>query len=333
MKQLKISVIIPIYNAEKYLPNCLQSCFEQSYKNLEIICINDGSTDASKKIVQKFQEENLNLLYLENSTPCGAGFCRNLGIDHASGDYLMFLDSDDMYALNICAEVAALAQKYQPDIIEFPFMLCDENGQNARRANYCPQRPTGKVELKKYWMMYSTSCWNRAFKTNFIKKNNIRNSTIKTGEDNNFTIPAFLKAQSFYFLNVPGYYYRYVPSSLSRVPIPTLVNIERANKVFEILQKDLIRLDVYDEKQFQLMRICGLIWSVGKNTDKAAYDIVRNYFRSLQLQKKDFEEYNCAKMWNRYAKIKNTPFAFMRVRVTIKYIRDFIRKSFGLVIR
>lgn len=332
MKQPKISIIIPIYNSEKYLQKCLQSCFEQNYKNLEIICINDGSTDASKQIIHKFQEENSNLLYLENRSPHGAGFCRNQGIDRAGGDYLMFLDSDDMYTPNICAEVAALAQKHQPDIIEFPFMLCDENGQNVRSANYCPQMPTGKVELKKYWMMYSTSCWNRAFKTNFIKKNNIRNSTVKTGEDNNFTIPAFLKAQSFYFLNVPGYYYRHVPSSLSRVPTPTLVNIERADKVFEILKKDLMRLGVYDEKQFQMMRICAFIWSIGKNSDKAAYCLVQNYFRSLHLQKKDFEEYNCPKMWNRYTKIKNTSFAYMRLRTAIRGIKDIVRKSFNRLV-
>ena len=89
-----ISVIIPIYNSEKYLDKCIQSVINQSVKNIEIICVNDGSTDSSSLIVQKYltQDDRVKLINKPNG---GLSSARNTGIGFSNGDYLMFVDADD----------------------------------------------------------------------------------------------------------------------------------------------------------------------------------------------------------------------------------------------
>lgn len=97
---MKVSIIVPIYNAEKYLKKCINSILKQTYKNLEIILINDGSTDKSKKIIESFKDKRIIFI---DKTNTGVGNTRNLGIEKSSGDYIMFVDSDDYIELD-CVE-------------------------------------------------------------------------------------------------------------------------------------------------------------------------------------------------------------------------------------
>ena len=90
----KISIIIPIYNAERHLEKCLKSVIEQTYKNLEIILVNDGSTDMSKKICEEYQKKDLRIVLL-NQSNMGPAETRNRGLSIATGEYISFIDSDD----------------------------------------------------------------------------------------------------------------------------------------------------------------------------------------------------------------------------------------------
>ena len=103
----KVSVIIPIYNAEGFLRNCLDSVVNQTLRDIEIICVNDGSTDRSELILSEYRQEDsrIKLIRLENS---GAGAARNRGIRSARGDYIAFLDADDLYP-----EAATLEKLYE----------------------------------------------------------------------------------------------------------------------------------------------------------------------------------------------------------------------------
>ncbi len=94
----KVSVIIPIYNSEKYLEDCLNSVVNQTYKNLEIICVDDYSKDKSISIIKKYKDKRIKIIKMKKNS--GAGTCRNTGIDAATGDYICFLDSDDYWYLD-----------------------------------------------------------------------------------------------------------------------------------------------------------------------------------------------------------------------------------------
>ena len=115
MNNPKITIIIPIYNAEQYLNECLYSVINQSYKNLEILCIDDGSTDNSFKLLKEMQKEDERIIVI-TQTNQGQGTVRNNGINTATGDYVMFLDSDDYLERNACE---ILKNKIQPEMPGF----------------------------------------------------------------------------------------------------------------------------------------------------------------------------------------------------------------------
>ena len=96
MSSIKVSIIIPVYNAERYINECLSSVQRQSLKEIEIICIDDGSTDTSKEIINSFQKSDSRIKYYHQNNQ-GSGVARNYGIDVATGEYIAFLDSDDLY--------------------------------------------------------------------------------------------------------------------------------------------------------------------------------------------------------------------------------------------
>lgn len=112
---IKISIIVPVYQAEQYLPKCVDSLLAQSYKNYEIILVEDGATDGSPKLCDKYAEENpcVKVVHQENR---GAAAARNRGIEAASGDYVAFVDSDDTVSEDYLSFLIKLAEKYQADI-------------------------------------------------------------------------------------------------------------------------------------------------------------------------------------------------------------------------
>ena len=98
----KISIIIPVYNVENYIKQALDSVVNQTFKDIEIICINDCTPDKSFEIVKEYAKNDDRFVLIEQETNQGQGVARNIGIEKASGEYIMFLDPDDWFALNAC---------------------------------------------------------------------------------------------------------------------------------------------------------------------------------------------------------------------------------------
>ena len=120
MDKYKISIIIPVYNVDKYIKKCLDSIVEQTHKNLEIILIDDGSSDNSGKICDEYSKKNkrIKIFHQKNS---GVSVARNKGIDNATGDYIMFVDPDDWIELNACEKLLNKIKKDDLDILVFNF--------------------------------------------------------------------------------------------------------------------------------------------------------------------------------------------------------------------
>lgn len=305
----KISIIMPVYNAEKYLEKAVFSVISQSYKNWELIIVNDGSEDNSWKIIEQYAKQDERIVVLSNPCSLGAGLSRNLAVDCAKGEYLMFLDADDIYNPELCLKVAEVVDAHHPDIIEWPFVLCDENEENIKAADWLPERKNGFIDLKNYWFLYATSLWCRAFKKDFIIENKIKNSNVKSGEDNNFVVPAFLKAKSFYFFDLPeAYLYRQVKKSLSHNAQKN-INFQIHEIIWNLIQKDLIRLNVYNEKFFNLMKFVSAMWSFSFTPlgSRQNYNYLKNMIRDWTLTKDDFEKFNLSQ-YKQYCKIKKHPY-------------------------
>ena len=125
MNSIKVSVIIPVYNAEKYLPECMESILSQTYKNIEIICVDDGSTDSSAKIIKFYQkiDKRINLIQQTNQY---AGAARNHGFDVSGGDYIMFLDADDYFEHNLIEKMVSAIYEKNADIVICQSLGLDE---------------------------------------------------------------------------------------------------------------------------------------------------------------------------------------------------------------
>lgn len=147
----KVSIIVLIYNVEKYLNQCLKSLIEQSYDNIEILCVIDGSTDKSLAICHHFAQTvaRVKIIYQKNSGP---GAARNNGISHADGDFIVFIDGDDFVTADYVQHLVGIQQEYQCDIAVSSYLRMDEKG-----TYFVPFYPN--PEETKYDKAYSASEW------------------------------------------------------------------------------------------------------------------------------------------------------------------------------
>ena len=122
-----ISVIVPVYNVEKYLSQCLDSIINQTYKNIEIILINDMSTDKSKEICEQYAKKDSRIKLINKSTNSGASDSRNLGIENCQGEYITFVDSDDYIDYNFIESLYEVAKNENADIVVGEFYRFVEN--------------------------------------------------------------------------------------------------------------------------------------------------------------------------------------------------------------
>lgn len=136
-KQLKFSVIIPVYNAEKTISRCLQSVIASSYEAVEVIVVNDGSTDSTVEVVEEFVESDKRIMLLSQSN-AGPSSARNKGMEYVSGDVITFVDSDDYIEPNYFDELSAAFIESNADVVYFEFNRVDETG-NIISRHHLPQ--------------------------------------------------------------------------------------------------------------------------------------------------------------------------------------------------
>lgn len=173
----KISVILPVYNSEAYLSATLDSILAQTCDNLEIICINDGSTDSSKDILQSYQLKD-NRIKIISTSNNGPGPARNIGIEAATGDYLTFCDADDYLPPRSFELRMRAALEKNVDIVVGCYREIVDSSEVRLSA------PLGEMKSP-FWMIYASSVvlWNKLFKMDFIKKTSVRFQRLKQGED------------------------------------------------------------------------------------------------------------------------------------------------------
>ena len=127
MKTKEISIIVPIYNAEKFLPEAIESLINQTFKDIEIILVNDGSPDGSQKICEKYAEKDERIIVV-NKENGGLADARNAGMKVATGKYIMFLDADDMFEPDSCENMYKVIEKNNADYVIGNYQNCYEDG-------------------------------------------------------------------------------------------------------------------------------------------------------------------------------------------------------------
>ena len=121
MNKEKVSIILPIYNKEKYLSQALDSLLSQTYKNFEIICVNDASTDGGLDILENYAQKDSRIRIINLEQNSGAANARNVGMQNASGSFLLFLDADDLFEKTLLSDTVRTAEKNNCDIVIFNY--------------------------------------------------------------------------------------------------------------------------------------------------------------------------------------------------------------------
>ncbi len=212
----KISIIIPMYNSEEFLADCLDSIIQQSYENLEIICIDDASTDSTLGIAREFLKIDKRIKILECEKNMGQGHVRNLGIKASQGDFIGFVDSDDVIDKNYYSELYKNIIKHQCDIASGNIIYKITNHyQQGDWPKYRPTKYNGYlIDLKeKILAVYAncnTSACKHLFNRNFIISNDISFLLGVYHEDQYFIAKAFIRANkiSISSASSPNYIYK-----------------------------------------------------------------------------------------------------------------------------
>ena len=211
-----ISVIIPVYNTEKYLTTCLNSIINQTYKNLEIIIVNDGSKDNSLMILKDYAAKDTRIRIIDKENG-GLSSARNAGISQASGKYVLHVDSDDWIELTMCEKLLEVAEKENADIVISDVYFELEKKVLIREEPYS-KKETSESFLKKY-LLHSglNSVWNKLISLSLYRDNNIFHyEDISLGEDSSSLLRLVAKAKQISYINQPFYHYNMKSCGMSR---------------------------------------------------------------------------------------------------------------------
>lgn len=216
---MKLSIIIPVYNVEQYLQSCVQSVITQTYQDLQVILVNDGSTDSSGVLCNQLaqQDSRIQVVHKENG---GLSDARNAGLRVATGDYVAFLDSDDVYLLNDGLELLmALAQAEQPDVLLFQAVDVYPHHQTVRKA-YDEVWIAAHSGMEGFYQLVRTQSFNMSACFQIIRRELLEQHQIYfekglLSEDVDWSLRLWKYVQRVRAINLPMYGYQHREGSIS----------------------------------------------------------------------------------------------------------------------
>ncbi len=253
MRLPKVSVIMPVYNAGIYLKDAVQDLLRQSFEDFELICVDDGSSDQSLEVLSFFSSVDERVLILQQERK-GAGAARNRGMEIAKGKYLLFLDADDRFSVDLLRDAYDRAERFRTDILVYDAGCFDSASDVIIDSDWFTQReciPDSEVfsysDISDNIFLFTSACvWNKLYLTEFIRKNIIRFQEIEYRNDVYFAQISLALANRISFLDRKLVYYRRgrsasVSSRVSRGKKPELVF-----HVVDEVRKKLAELDLLD---------------------------------------------------------------------------------------
>lgn len=236
MKLPMISVIVPVYNTEKFLKASIGSIQKQSYRNWECILVDDGSKDMSGKICDKFAEEDARIRVIHKSN-AGVSSARNAGMDAAHGDYFMFLDSDDELTVDCMSILLATLRENHADIVSA--LRCGDKMELSGNEDVLIWK---NEEALKHSLMdnpYTYAAWAKLYKRELLEGVRFR-SDIRVNEDSLFVFEVLCRKPTFVGLRKAVYQYNYNPGSVSRAVF--------SEKYFDILRVAKIKYKMIQDQ-------------------------------------------------------------------------------------
>lgn len=279
---MKISVIMPVYNSERFLNKAIDSVLQQDFDDFELILVDDGATDGSGKICDEYKEQydNVVVIHKENGGICDA---RNAALDRASGDYISFIDNDDIFLPGLLADNYKLAIDHNADVVRFErrkvIIRVDgkEYIEKRKGLDYIQGMNEGCGVLDKQQLIHQytnirrsgalNGIWNGLYRRSIIEENNIRFDTaIRFGhEDLLFNLQVFSKAKRYVFHNKEyyKYFYRYESSTSAKF------NINKVESIWKVacLENEILKMYGKEHSE-RLNNLAGHIFLIAEHLNR-----------------------------------------------------------------
>lgn len=327
----KVSVIVPCYNVEEYLDECLQSVINQSLKDIEIICVDDGSTDGTldKLNSYKGKDKRIKLLSQQN---LGAGAARNKGMKYARGEYLYFMDADDLCSKELLKSCVEVAKKNDADIVSFHFETFDKDGNREVRKGYHSEWLSNNLDFFNYADCPQRICsilnptpWNKVLRRDFVLKNDLKFEEISSTNDITFSAVSAVKAKKIVLLDRVLYQYRI--NQNTSITAKKSKNLQNVVIAVESVGKQLRKLPYFERIKDSLVRfeadnyIFSLTHYVNDfNTDLARefYNHIHQRFNSIEYE--NFGSVSYKKLHDQYLIIRNNDYDSLKRNLTKKIV-------------
>lgn len=296
---LKISVVVPVFNGEAYIARCIKSVLEQTYHNWELIVVDDGSRDASAQIVQKFVEEDVRIRLIRQKNR-GVSSARNRGIEETAGELLMFLDADDWFEKTAFETVI----QYWDDSIQmllFDYFDVPDNGRKQYRrhfkedvivfgtdeeyrVDYLTLVMSGYYTTKRGTRTLIDAPWGKVWKMDLIKRNGLSfPEDVFACEDQIFCVNVSTKIEKARYLSIPIYNYYINSNSVSQMMhkengerlIVNMINCNRhLKKIFETKEQKIYKSAYY---KYIFCGVKIILWWLAEESDKEKKALGRDY--------------------------------------------------------
>jgi polysaccharide biosynthesis protein, glycosyl transferase family 2,yveR len=315
MNQPLVSIILPVYNAQNHLARCVGSICAQTYRNIEIIILNDGSKDQSLPVCEEFRQKDPRILLVDKANS-GVSDTRNLGLKLASGKYVEFVDSDDYLDPDFTERLVAAAEENEADFVIAPYKMVipagaskpeqvlnkiqDELGvmsvarpPEVREYGFLPagvyDKDTFALRLMDKPASYFYSVlWNKLYRRDILTGNDIQFvSEMRWAEDLVFNLRYIQYAERFVAIDKPGYYYVQNPQSICHTQINAATIVQNKLQVFRYYKDLYTRLGIYEEVRPQLYKF---LVDIAESTYpsgpfKKAIDEAKAYWKEHQSEK------------------------------------------------
>lgn len=340
MSNKKVSVIMPFHNGEEYLNETLKCLFEQTLENFEIICVDDGSTDDTVKRLKKYEKKHPEMTVLEQKK-ANAGVARNLGMSRADGEYLIFLDSDDLFDKNMLKKMYEACKECDADVCVCNANQYDEtakryiNKPQYLRENLLPKQiPFSKDTIGKYILYFTTSVpWNKMIKKEFIDANGLKFQDIERANDQYFSVMTLLLAKKITIVREKLVHYRIkqkenLTAKFSRTPLcayESMLTIKKTLDETGFIDNPDTRC-AFDNKVINLMIYSLNIQSTIEGY-KTLYDVLRNEgFEKLGITLHEKEYYFNPLEYENFKNIMNYSYDEYLLLKNYEY-RDIINRK------
>lgn len=282
MANIKVSIIVPVYNTEKYLRQCLESILAQTLREIEVICVDDGSTDGSPGILKEFEEKDSRVrIFLEEKTSIGTA--RNYGLSRAAGEFIGFVDSDDFIDPHMYERLyqSACSQRAQVAVTNIALYYTD----TQETCLYREARLYERLEQQNVFsarqapaILQSIGIWDKLYRHDFLTQHDLKYPEFTVFEDHLFSFQTLVLAERITLVNQPLYFYRkQLPASITGREIKNdTFKMDFLNISFQI-RRFLQDTGTYEffANEFVIYQFRNALWHQNNISDLAVF---REYF-------------------------------------------------------